>query len=155
MLPLLAPGGIALITADVAHARPHEGLSRVLTPLGLERLVAELDAAIVGWQGDADFPRNLFLVACRSPVSAGFAERAGRFTDEFTSAVTTAARSTAWPARFWRWLSARAGRRHAATEHNGDPPCFSLHLPAADDWREALFSCAGSRDISRAGIDAR
>ena len=82
-LPLLAPGGMALITANIGNSRPQEGLSRMLTPVGLERLVANLDAAILGWQGDPDFPDSLFLVASRSPVPPRFANAAGRFIDTF------------------------------------------------------------------------
>ncbi len=105
-LPLLAPGGLVLVTADIGDARPQAGLSRVLTPVGLERLVADLDAAILGWQGDPDFPSSIFLVASRGPVVPRFAHSAGRFIETFQWNQRLDASAPKWTGRFGRRCAA-------------------------------------------------
>ena len=149
-LPLLAPGGMVLVTADIGSARPQAGSSRVLTPLGLERLVADMDAAILGWQGDVDFPNSLFLVACRSPVTPRFAHRAGRFIEAFQGTQPASAGPFRWPVRLWRSLKEWRPRRvdQAATSTS-----FLLHLPRAADWKEALLNWPPGREVPGAGLD--
>jgi len=139
-LPLLAPGGMALVTVEIGETRPQAGLSRVLTPLGLERLIAGLEAAIVGWQGDVDFPRSLFLIFRKSPAGQHFAQAAGRFIETLHWQQTVAARKHSGPLRLWRWLRPwRARSGQPAAEHPREATSFSLHLPSAADWKEALF----------------
>ncbi|HVU88799.1 MAG TPA: hypothetical protein VHD36_15865 [Pirellulales bacterium] len=151
-LPLLAPGGMALVTANIGNARPREGLSRVLTPVGLEKLVAELDAAILGWQGDPDFPNSLFLVACRSPVPSRFANQAGRFIDTFQTSQRSVVIDDDWPARLRQWLRRWFSRREASAEEaSAAPTSFLLHLPGATDWREALLSWPPAQDVASRG----
>ena len=152
--PLLAPGGIAILTADVSHARPQEGLSRVLTPLGIERLVADFDAAIVGWQGDIDFPHNLFLVACEFPAPDEFAASAGRFINAYQSSAAGGPVSR-WGARLWNALRRWSGRGAAATSSSGQPVNFLLHLPKDADWKEAIFDRAPRKRAPPSRLDAR
>jgi hypothetical protein len=150
-LPLLAPGGMAMITAQIGNARPREGLSRVLTPVGLERLVANLDAAILGWQGDPDFPDSLFLVACRSPVPPRFANNAGRFIDTIQSCQRVAAVEDDWSARLRKWLRRLVRGDEQAAAASSTATSFLLHLPGATDWREALLSWPPAQDVATRG----
>ncbi len=151
-LPLLAPGGMALVTAHIGNARPREGLSRVLTPVGLEKLVANLDAAILGWQGDPDFPDSLFLVACRSPVPPRFANFAGRFIDAFQSGQCTAPIQNDWSARLRQWLRRWLTQHDANAEQaSSTATSFLLHLPGAADSREALLSWPPAQDVASRG----
>lgn len=139
-LPLLAPGGMALVAADIGQSRPQIGMSRVLTPLGLERLVANLDAAIVGWQGDVDFPSSLFLVTCRAPVPTRFAHSAGQFIEAFQRSLTAAEPQIPWLTRAWRKLERRVMARERATTPRPSESSFSLHLPHSADWKAALLN---------------
>ncbi|MBI2826265.1 MAG: hypothetical protein HYX69_16410 [Planctomycetia bacterium] len=137
-LAALAPGGMALMTVDTAGARPQAGLSRVLTPLGLERLVAGLDGAVVGWQGDADFPASLYLVACRPPAPPRFADSAGRFVDAFQQRAVASSR---WRGGLYTLLLRFFRRRHAAVPSApAQATCFSFHLPRCVDWKSALLA---------------
>ncbi len=139
-LPLLAPGGVALVAADIGQSRPQIGMSRVLTPLGLERLVANLDAAIVGWQGDVDFPSSLFLVTCRAPVPTRFANAAGQFIEAFQRSLAPAETTIPWLVRAWQKLERRVIARDTATTTRPSESSFSLHLPRSADWKAALLN---------------
>ncbi|MES1213788.1 MAG: hypothetical protein ABUL64_04300 [Singulisphaera sp.] len=153
-LSLLAPGGMLLLTADTRGAHPQEGLSRVLTPVGLERLVAELDAAILGWQGDPDFPESLFLVACRSPVPDGFATRAGRFIEAFQASERAVPPSPSWSERFRRLLrQLRLMPSPPELAESAPPASFLLHLPRAANWKQALFGWPPVKDATARGVD--
>jgi len=135
-LQRLAPGGVLLLTSDIGEARPSVGLSRVLTPLGLERLVAPLDAAVVGWQGDVDFPKSLFLITGPSPCNPRFAQFAGRFLELFQTPAAPVASSQPWYARLLsRWRSPTPASPPAPVESLS----FSLNLPPVSNWKEALF----------------
>jgi hypothetical protein len=154
-MPLAKPCGLVLLTADVRGTRPQMGLSRVLTPLGLERLAADLDGAIVGWTGDVDFPDSMLLVACRSPVCSDFGARARLLIETFQTDAQSAAR-VSWPALMWRLLSPWRGQPRAAAEaRSAAQTNFSLRLPRAANWKEALLdsSCAEKQSISR--LDTR
>jgi len=153
-LPLLAPGGLLLFTAHIGDARPQPGVSRVLTPLGLERLAADLDAAILGWQGDADFPDSLFLVACRSPVPAGFAQAAGRFIESFQATPQDIPAPPTWPVRLWRSVLAwRTKPTVPPAENSNHATSFLLHLPSQSNWREALLNWPPAKEMPEAGLD--
>jgi hypothetical protein len=155
VLPLLEPGGLLLVTADIGDARPQEGLSRVLTPLGLERLTANLDGAIVGWQGDVDFPRSLFLVACRSPVPERFVHGAGRFIDSFRWQQLDPAPHPSWHMKLWSALRAwRTRGSQEAEETVQEETSFSLHLPSARDWKQALLRMPPAEQNPGAHLDA-
>ena len=152
-LPWSAPGGIMLLTADVSSARPHAAVSRVLTPLGLERLVADLDGAIVGWTGDVDFPDSLLLVACRSPVHPDFAAHARSLIEAFQHEARDAA-DVSWPVHLWRLLSGRGDKRSAAVEvRSPAETTFSLHVPRAANWKDALVDSSHVEKTSGSGLD--
>jgi hypothetical protein len=140
-LARLAPGGLVLLTADIAQARPSVGLSRVLTPLGLERLVAQLDAAVVGWQGDVDFPKSLFLVAGPKPCDPQFAQRAGRFLEMFQASQSVTPPRKPW---YERLLSPWRGSASAAAATRDESLSFSIHLPSAGNWKDALLEAPRS-----------
>jgi hypothetical protein len=132
----LAPGGLVLLTADIAEARPAIGLSRVLTPLGLERLVAKLDAAVVGWQGDVDFPKTLFLIAGPKPSHPLFAQRAGKFLELFQTPKSAPAATKPWHSKLFSPWNKSA---EAAAAPPDESLSFSIHLPSAVNWKEALL----------------
>ncbi|HEY2837877.1 MAG TPA: hypothetical protein VGJ26_01925 [Pirellulales bacterium] len=139
----LAAGGMLLMTADIGEARPSVGLSRVLTPLGLERLVARLDAAVVGWQGDIDFPKSLFVIAGPKPCDPRFGQRAGKFLELFQASQAPQQVSAPWYARLltpWRRAST------VVTAKNGESLSFSMHLPPAGNWKEALLELPHSAE---------
>ncbi len=152
--PLLAPGGLLLFTAHIGDARPQPGVSRVLTPLGLERLAADLDAAILGWQGDADFPDSLFLVACRAPVPTSFAQAAGRFVEAFQTTKIVAPEPATWPVKLWRlWQAWRHGPVVSAPETSAAATSFLLHLPSQSNWKEALLNWPPAKEMPEPGLD--
>lgn len=132
----LATGGVLLFSADIAEARPSVGLSRVLTPLGLERLIAQVDAAVVGWQGDVDFPKSLFLVAGSKPADPQFGQRAGKFLELFQAAQPSPQARTPW---YSKLLAPWREQEESKTPTNEELLSFSLHLPRASNWKEALL----------------
>ncbi len=137
----LAPGVLLLLTADIGEARPNVGLSRVITPLGLERLVSPLDAAVVGWQGDVDFPRSLFLIAGPSPCDPRFGQRAGKFLERFQASQSyPPARGPRFARLFAPW------RRQAGPGTAAEELSFSMHLPPVGNWKEALLELPRSEE---------
>ncbi len=133
----LASGGLLILSADVTKAQPEAERSRVLTPIGLERLVAHWDAALVGWHGSGDFPQSLFLIACRAPAPIDFSAGAGELMECFQRDMPQCA-ERGWLDRF-----IAACRHWLREDTDTDPPVadsvsFALHLPRPVNWRSAM-----------------
>ncbi|MGE0610191.1 MAG: methyltransferase domain-containing protein, partial [Pirellulales bacterium] len=100
MIRVLAPGGTLLVAAPM-NFRVHDYPSDYwrLTPSCLSRLLAPLDAAVIGWQGVESHPHTVFGAACKGPVRGGFSRGAGRFMDGFQAWLTAQRAAIRWPTR--------------------------------------------------------
>jgi SAM-dependent methyltransferase len=84
MLRVLAPGGTIVITTPFnLHLHGHPDDYWRVTPSCLQRLLAPLDATIVGSQGDEKFPHTVLAVGCKAPTPTDFATRAQRLIAAF------------------------------------------------------------------------
>jgi hypothetical protein len=139
LLDVLAPGAVLLLVAPVIYGLNRHGqFERPLTPLALVRLLARLEASIVGWQGAEDFPHTVYALGCKGPVEPEALRAAGRFVGEFTSWVESASPASPWRARLRDWLR-RPALRGVARPPQADRVQFALHLPQATRWKKGLF----------------
>jgi SAM-dependent methyltransferase len=153
MLRVLAPGGLILIAVPLDF-RIHDYPSDYwrLTPSCLERLLAPLDATLVGWQGVDSYPHTVFAVGAKSPLSVTFAQGAQRFMSSYQQWLREARERVTLRRRLKRrllaWLRSKGERRRLACEHEAR---FVLHLHVdghgEHDWRHAVHELTdlGSR----------
>ncbi len=153
MLRVLAPGGLIFIAAPMDF-RIHDYPSDYwrLTPSCLERLLAPLDATLVGWQGVDSYPHTVFAIGAKHPVSATFAQGSQRFMTAFQDWLREAEQQISLRRRLKRqllgWLRSKGERRRAACENEAR---FVLHLHVDGQhqhgWRNAVHELAdlGSR----------
>ncbi len=153
MLRVLAPGGLILIAVPLDF-RLHDYPSDYwrLTPSCLERLLAPLDATLVGWQGVDSYPHTVFAIGAKHPVDVTFAQGAQRFMADYQEWLRGAQARITLRRRLKRrvlaWLRSKGERRRLACEHEAR---FVLHLHVDGrgdlDWRHAVHELAdlGSR----------
>lgn len=116
MLRVLAPGGLLLLSVPLdfkIHAYPSDYWR--FTPSCLERLLAPLNARIIGSQGTESFPHTVFAVGCKAPVPAQFVRGSGRFVEGFQRWLDHASSTAPWESKFKRnmlcWLRSKGERR--------------------------------------------
>lgn len=132
MIRILAPGGMLLISAPLDF-RIHDYPSDYwrLTPSCLARLLAPLDATLVGSQGVESYPHAVFGIACKTPVSSRFARGANRFFESFQNWLTEENQRRTWQTRLKQWtigrLRSKGERRRLMHFHQAR---FALHMPA-------------------------
>ena len=138
MIRILAPGGMLLISAPMDF-RIHDYPSDYwrITPSCLSRLLAPLDATLVGSQGLESYPHTVFGIGCKTPVSSRFARGANRFLEGFQHWLDAEQSRRTWQTRFKQWtigrLRSKGERRRLANFHQSR---FALHLPARS-WASA------------------
>jgi SAM-dependent methyltransferase len=132
MIRILAPGGMLLVSAPMDF-RIHDYPSDYwrLTPSCLARLLAPLDATLVGSQGIENYPHTVLGIGCKTPVSSRFARGASRFLEGFQGWLHDQASRAGWRTRLKQWtigrLRSKGERRRLANFHQSR---FALHLPA-------------------------
>jgi SAM-dependent methyltransferase len=153
MLRVLAPGGMFLVAAPMDF-RVHDYPSDYwrLTPGCIARLMAPLEATIVGSQGVESFPHTVFGIGCKTPVPGSFLRSTERFVQGFQAWLDAENRSLAWNERIkrlsLRWLRSK-GERRRIEQFNAAR--FAVHVPAkhwvssASEIPEPHFALVGSR----------
>jgi SAM-dependent methyltransferase len=132
MIRILAPGGMLLVSAPLDF-RIHDYPSDYwrITPSCLARLLAPLDATLVGSQGVESYPHTVFGVGCKTPVPGRFARGSHRFLEAFQSWLDAENGQRTWPSKLKQWtigrLRSKGERRRLADFHQAR---FALHLPA-------------------------
>jgi SAM-dependent methyltransferase len=118
ILRVLAPGGTVVITTPFnfyLHGYPDDYWR--LTPSCLQRLLAPLDATVVGSQGVEKFPHTVFAIGCKAPVPTDFAARVERLTTTFQLSLKQAEAAEPTGKRFKRrvvsLVRSKGERRHA------------------------------------------
>ncbi|MFH1922841.1 MAG: methyltransferase domain-containing protein [Planctomycetota bacterium] len=174
MIRILAPGGILVLSSQSAAQSP-ESANRYWhpTPGAIQRLLAGLEATLIGWQGDDGNPHTLFGIAAKPPVAEAFFAGAGRFLDGFQKRLDEiAARAGWWPRLKRRLMEWKQGRqpgdtgvpfsqtaqrnfkaekriaispRSAGSSHKAQ---FVLHLPVPDRLKHRLLaSCLPEENL--------
>ncbi len=116
LVRVLAPGGTLLVTTPFEfyiHGYPNDYWR--LTPVCWQRLLAQLDKVLVGWQGPEKRPHTVWAVGCKAPIDARNARRVERFVAAFQQWGLDADRGESWARKLKRWARSRLGSR---TERN-------------------------------------
>lgn len=147
MIRVLAPGGLIFISAPMDF-RIHDYPSDYwrLTPSCLERLLAPLDATLVGWQGVDSHPHTVFAIGAKHPLPAGFAIGAQCFMTAYQDWLREVEERISVRRQLKRkligWLRSKGERRRESSEHHAR---FVLHLRVEQDheeWRHAVGELA-------------
>jgi SAM-dependent methyltransferase len=157
MIRVLAPGGMLIVAAPMDF-RVHDYPSDYwrLTPSCVARLLAPLEATIIGSQGLESFPHTVFGVGCKTPVPGHFMRSAERWMQDFQAWLDRQRASLTWSERVKRfaarWFRSKGQRRRIEQYHTAR---FAVQLPARH-WlapeaepRAPHFHLVGSRvDLS-------
>lgn len=141
MIRVLAPGGVLLLAAPLDfHIHDHPSDYWRLTPSCVTRMLAPLDAALVGWQGSARFPHTVFGIAAKAPVPARFVRGAGQFVHRMQEWAAAAAESECWQRRLKRWAAnCLLNKSEHVRRRDYFQVEFVLDLPQGHDWRQELL----------------
>jgi SAM-dependent methyltransferase len=144
MIRVLAPGGVILLAAPLDfHIHDHPSDYWRLTPSCITRLLAPLDAVLVGWQGSARFPHTVFGIAAKRPVPSGFARASGQFVGRMQQWAATAAARDHWQRRLKRWAASwLINKSEHVRRRDYYQVEFVLDLPHGHDWRQELLEMA-------------
>ncbi len=150
MLRILAPGGMLVLCSQSCSQFP-DGLNRYWqpTPRAIGRLLAGIEATVIGWQGADDAPHTLFGIASKPPVGGSFPASVNRFLNGYQRRLDRAAVDARWWQRLWhvvtRWTWEKvdeddrpAGAQLFDPHHPAGRPERSLS-PLARNLREARF----------------
>jgi len=144
LIRMLAPGGALLISVPM-NFRIHDYPSDYwrYTPSCIARLLAPLDATIIGWQGTESHPHTVFGVGFKAPLPASLEPTARQFIGGFQQRLDAA--SAARPVserlknRLTGWLRSKGERRRVRDEYTAS---FAVNLkePRSDAHRPAMAS---------------
>jgi SAM-dependent methyltransferase len=149
MIRILAPGGLLLVSAPMDF-RIHDYPSDYwrITPACLARLLAPLDATLIGSQGLENYPHTVLGIGCKTPVSSRFARGANRFLEGFQAWLNQQAARKTWRERLKLWtigrLRSKGERRRIAHEHEAR---FTLQMPARS-WTAAAQAPKSASPVS-------
>ena len=136
MIRVLAPGGILLLAAPMdfrVHNYPADYWR--MTPSCIDRLLAPLDATLLGSQGVESFPHTVFGIGAKAPVSPQFALGANRFIARYQKFLDAASHNAPWSQKVKRalvsWLRSKGERRRMRHFYRSR---FVLQLPSFNDW---------------------
>ncbi len=180
MVRILAPGGTLVVCCSQSSGRSPHGSERYWhpTPQAIERLMAGLEATLVGWQGGDDSPHTLFGVASKSPAADTFLAGVNHFLDHFQRRLSHAAAQTRWWRRLKRRLTGwarndapRDGRQRRSTPALGDQAAgwrntssparhfytaqFVLHLPPSLHLKHRLLASCLPAQNTGSRLDTR
>jgi SAM-dependent methyltransferase len=179
MVRILAPGGILVLCSQSNGPSPAlaERYWRP-TPQAVQRLLAGMEATLVGWQGGDESPHTLFGIAAKPPIADAFLASVNHFLDHFQSRLRDRAAEACWWRRLKRrlmgWMrddAARdrrpqrraAARESPASERRKAPAAnrhfytaqFVLHLPACEQLTHQLLAGCLPRENTGSRLDAR
>ena len=132
MIRVLAPGGLMLLAAPMDF-RVHDYPSDYwrLTPSCMSRLLAPLEATVIGWQGVENHPHTVFGIAVKAPAPSGFLRGTNRFIEGFQASLAHTTAQRGWPERLkslaTRWTRGKGEWRRRRDHHSSH---FVLNLPA-------------------------
>ncbi|MBI3463591.1 MAG: methyltransferase domain-containing protein [Planctomycetes bacterium] len=133
MLRVLAPGGVILLSAPFEfriHAYPDDYWR--FTPSAIDRLLAPLDAAIVGSQGVESCPHTVFGVGCKSPVSDRFLQGIQPFLTTFQDWLDGRGRAAGIRPLRRRLLSCLRSKAERRRERDLHSARFVIRLPSTE-----------------------
>ncbi len=144
MIRILAPGGIFLCCSCAGSCpAPHVDLLWRPAPHAFQRLLAPLEATLIGWQGREGDPHSIYALGCKSPVGAEFLAGASRFLKHFRETLARQQQAIPWLARAREWFARVSGRPTSGrgrTDYYHSQ--FFMHAPVdAQFQQEMLAGC--------------
>jgi len=111
MIRLLRPGGVFLVCSCTA-GRGATNLELLWRPAphAFQKLLAPLEATLVGWQGREGDPHSICAVGCKGPVSPEYVAGANQFLKVFRQTLAREQRAVPWLERAREWLARLSGR---------------------------------------------
>jgi SAM-dependent methyltransferase len=149
LVRVLAPGGTILVTTPFEfhiHGYPNDYWR--LTPACWQRLLADLDGLLVGWQGPEKRPHTVWAIGCKSPLDARYSQRVEQFITAYRQWGLEAVRRESWPHKLKRWARCRLGSR---TEQNRWREYHQINLAVDVPLEEAsrpVYSARSRRPCS-------
>lgn len=144
MIRILAPGGLFVVgtVGGGASARQPNHCWH-FTPNSMQRLISNLDASVVGWQGPETAPHAVFGVGCKGPIDSTFIRGVNPFMQGLQKRLDKQAEEAGWLRRVKRrmvdWMCTPDQRRRW-TEHY--QARFIVHIPVTPASKhELLQSC--------------
>lgn len=144
MIRILAPGGLFVVgTLGGGATAKQPNHCWHFTPNSMQRLISNLDASIVGWQGPETSPHAVFSVGCKGPIDSTFVRCVNPFMQSLQKRLDKQAEEAGWLRRVKRrmvdWMCTPDQRRRW-TEHY--EARFIVHMPVnSSSKRELLQSC--------------
>ena len=141
MVRILAPGGILLLceSAGPGGSETIDSYWRP-TPHALERLLAPMEATLVGWLGGEQSPHTVFGLGGKGPVAGGFVRGVNRLINRLPARLQALAAQPGWTRRLRRhlfgWLEGEARRRRRREFHQVH---FVVHIAAAEPLAHQLL----------------
>lgn len=156
LIRVLAPGGVLLISVPFSfrvHNFPDDYWR--MTPGCLDRLLAPLEASVVGSVGLESDPHTVLALAAKAPLAPGLLTGINRLLDDFSRRLDGLEAAAAGRHRVRRWLTrwtrSKGDRRR---EEEFYASRFTMHLPA-QTWYGAELARALSASPGRsAGFDS-
>jgi hypothetical protein len=140
LIGAMSPGACLLLIAPIIYVSRSSAAVRPLSPLAVERLFAPLELAIVGWQGEPDFPHTVFGLGWKRPVAGEVLRGAHRFMADFEQAAT-ATNAENWWAKLRGEIRTRVLRRPRQRLGTNQIQ-FAMHLPSGQSWQASLLDLA-------------
>ena len=133
MVRLLMPGGVLLV-CSCTGGRSAANLDLLWRPAphAFQKLLAPLEATLIGWQGREGDPHSIYALGCKAPVSPKYLAGANQFLKAFRQTLSREQRAVPWHEKarelFTRLLGgASTGRARTDYYHSQ----FVVHAPVA------------------------
>lgn len=152
MIRILAPGGLFVVgtVGGGATARQPNHCWH-FTPNSMQRLLSDLEASIVGWQGPETSPHAVFGVGCKGPITPAFIRCVNPFMKSLQKRLDKQAEEAGWLRRMKRrmvdWMCTPDQRRRWSEHYQAR---FIVHMPVnSASKQELLQSCLPEMPGSR------
>ena len=152
MIRILAPGGLFVVgtLGGGASARQPNHCWH-FTPNSMQRLISNLDASVVGWQGPETAPHAVFGVGCKGPIDPTFVRCVNPFMQNLQKRLDKQAEEAGWLRRVKRrmvdWMCTPDQRRRWSEHYQAR---FIVHMPVTQSSKkELLQSCLPEMPGSR------
>ena len=152
MIRILAPGGLFVVgtLGGGASARQPNHCWH-FTPNSMQRLISNLDASIVGWQGPETSPHAVFGVGCKGPIDPAFVRCVNPFMQSLQRRLDKQAEEAGLLRRIKRrmvdWMCTPDQRRRWSEHYQAR---FIVHMPVTpSSKKELLQSCLPEMPGSR------
>lgn len=152
MMRILAPGGLFVVgtLGGGASARQPNHCWH-FTPNSMQRLLSNLDASVIGWQGPETAPHIIFGVGCKGPINPTFARCVNPFMQNLQRQLDQQAEEAGWLRRAKRrlvdWICTPEQRRRWSEHYQAR---FIVHMPVTPaSKQELLQSCLPEMPGSR------